>query len=130
MRSSNLAGKVSYPVNICPAVFAPRGLLNELLNKFSHLDLGCSMNFVPTVPSCCSFHTLGSFLPPWHLAFKMAAPLVKNYLNPLFQKNFIPVKNKPAKVSLTNATITDHISANHFQNNDKAFWKALLQLMF
>ena len=42
---------------------------------------------------------------------------VKNYLNLLFQKNFIPVINKPTRVSLNNATIIDHISTNHFLNN-------------
>ena len=34
---------------------------------------------------------------------------VKNYLNLLFQKNFIPVKNKPARVSRNNATILTQI---------------------
>ena len=43
---------------------------------------------------------------------------VKNYLNLLFQKNFIPVKNKPTRVSRNNATIIDHINTNHFLNND------------
>ena len=43
---------------------------------------------------------------------------VKNYLNLLFQKNFIPVINKPARVSRNNATITDHINTNYFLNND------------
>ena len=42
---------------------------------------------------------------------------VKNYLNPLFQKNFIPVINKPTKVSRNDATIIDHINTNHFLNN-------------
>ena len=35
---------------------------------------------------------------------------VKNYLNLLFPKNFIPVINKPTRVSLNNATIIDHIN--------------------
>ena len=35
---------------------------------------------------------------------------VKNYLNLLFQKNIIPVINKPARVSRNNATIIDHIN--------------------
>ena len=43
---------------------------------------------------------------------------VKNYLNLLFQKNFTPVKNKPTRVSCTNATIIDHINTNHFLNSD------------
>ena len=43
---------------------------------------------------------------------------VKNYLNLLFQKNFIPVINKPTKVPRNNATIIDHINTNHFLNND------------
>ena len=43
---------------------------------------------------------------------------VKNYLNLLFQKNFIPVTNKPARVSRNDATIIDHINTNHFLNND------------
>ena len=42
---------------------------------------------------------------------------VKNYLNLLFQKNFIPVINKPTRVSRNNATIIDHINTNHFLNN-------------
>ena len=32
---------------------------------------------------------------------------VKNYLNLLFQKNFISVINKPTRVSCNNATIID-----------------------
>ena len=43
---------------------------------------------------------------------------VKNYLNLLFQKHFIPVINKPTRVSRNNATIIDHINTNHFLNND------------
>ena len=39
------------------------------------------------------------------------------YLNLLFQKNFIPVINKPTRVSRNNATIIDHINTNHFLNN-------------
>ena len=42
----------------------------------------------------------------------------KNYLNLLFQKNFIRVINKPTRVSHNNATIIDHINTNHFLNND------------
>ena len=42
----------------------------------------------------------------------------RNYLNLLFQKIFIPVINKPTRVSRNNATITDHINTNHFLNND------------
>ena len=41
----------------------------------------------------------------------------KNYLNLLFQKNFIHVINKPTRVSHNNATIIDHINTNHFLNN-------------
>ena len=41
----------------------------------------------------------------------------KNYLNLLFKKIFIPVINKPTRVSRNNATITDHINTNHFLNN-------------
>ena len=43
---------------------------------------------------------------------------VKNYLNLLFQKNFIPSIHKPTNVSRNNATIIDHINTNHFLNND------------
>ena len=43
---------------------------------------------------------------------------VKYYLYLLFQINFIPVINKPTRVSRSNATIIDHINANHFLNND------------
>ena len=43
---------------------------------------------------------------------------VKNYLNLLFQKNFIPVTNRPTRVSRNNATIIDHINTNYFVNND------------
>ena len=43
---------------------------------------------------------------------------VKNYLNLLFQKHFIPVINKPTRASRNNATIIDHINTNHFLNND------------
>ena len=42
---------------------------------------------------------------------------VKNYLKLLFQKNFIPVTNKPKRVSRNNATIIDHINISHFLNN-------------
>ena len=42
---------------------------------------------------------------------------VKNYLNLLFQKNFIPVINKPTRVSRNNAAIIDHINTIHFLNN-------------
>ena len=42
---------------------------------------------------------------------------VKNYLNLLFQKNFIPVINKPTRVSRNNATIIDRINTNNFLNN-------------
>ena len=42
---------------------------------------------------------------------------VKNDLNLLFQKNFIPVINKPTRVSRNNATIIDHINTNYFLNN-------------
>ena len=42
---------------------------------------------------------------------------VKNYLNLLIQKNY-SVINKPTRVSRNNATIIDHINANHFLNND------------
>ena len=55
-------------------IFAPRSFLNKLLNKFSYPDLGCPMDFIPWDPSCCSFHTPGSFLPPWYPALKMTAP--------------------------------------------------------
>ena len=43
---------------------------------------------------------------------------VKNYLNLLFQKNFIPIINRPTRVSRNNATIIDHINTNYFVNND------------
>ena len=43
---------------------------------------------------------------------------VKNYLNLLFQKKFIPVINRPTRVSRNNATIIDHINTNYFVNND------------
>ena len=42
---------------------------------------------------------------------------VENYLNLLFQKTFVPVINKQARVSGNNATIIDHINTNHFLNN-------------
>ena len=58
----------------CPAVFTPRVLLDELLNKFSYPGLERRIDFIPQDPSCCSFHTLGSFLPPWYSALKMTAP--------------------------------------------------------
>ena len=68
MYSSNLAWKVSHPVKNFPAVFAPGGLLDELLlTKFSYPGLGCPMDFIPRDPNCCSFHTRGSFLPPWSI---------------------------------------------------------------
>ena len=66
LNSSNLAWKVLYPVKNCPAVFAPRGFLDELLNKFSYPSLGHPMDFIPRNPCCCSFHTPGSFFPPWY----------------------------------------------------------------
>ena len=43
---------------------------------------------------------------------------VKNYLNILFQKKFIPVIYRPTRVSRNNATIIDHINTIHFLNND------------
>ena len=43
---------------------------------------------------------------------------VKNYLNLLFQKNFIPVINKPTTISRNNATIIDHININNCLSND------------
>ena len=73
--SSYLAWQVSYPLKNCPAVFAPTDLLDELLNKFSYPSLGSPMDFIPRDPSCCSFHTPDSFLPPWYPTLKMTAPL-------------------------------------------------------
>ena len=70
-----MAWKVSYPVKNCPAVFTPRGLLNELLNKFLYPGLAYPMDFIPQDPSCCSFHTPGSFLLPWYPSLKITAPL-------------------------------------------------------
>ena len=55
------------------AVFVPRGLLDELLNKFSYSGLERPMNFILWDPSCCIFHTPGSFLPPWYPALKMTS---------------------------------------------------------
>ena len=43
---------------------------------------------------------------------------VNNYLNFLFQKNFIPVIIKLTRVSRNNGTMIDHISINHFLDND------------
>ena len=54
------------PRTNCPAVFAPHGLLDKLLNKFLYPSLGHPIDFIPRDPSCCSFHTSGSFLPPWY----------------------------------------------------------------
>ena len=34
-----------------------------------------------------------------------------------FKKNFIPVINKPGRVSRNNATIIDHVNTNYFLNN-------------
>ena len=75
LHSSNLARKVSYHVRNFPAVFALRGLLDELLNKFSYTVLGRPMDFIPRDPSCCNFYTPGSFHPFWYPALKMIAPL-------------------------------------------------------
>ena len=49
--------------------------------------------------------------------YKMSVK-IKNYLNLLFQKNFIPVINKPNGLLGNNAKITDQINKNHFLNND------------
>ena len=57
-----------------PAVFAPRVLLDELFNKFSYSCVGNPMDFIPRDPFCFSFHTPGSFRPPWYPALKMTAP--------------------------------------------------------
>ena len=64
----------SFSVKYCPGVFAPRGLLDELLKKFSYPGPGHPIDFIPWDPSCCSFHTPGSFLPLWYPAVKMTAP--------------------------------------------------------
>ena len=63
------------PRKNCSAVFAPRGLLDELLNKLSYPCPGRHMDFISRDPSCCSFHAPGNFLPPWCPALKMTAPL-------------------------------------------------------
>ena len=72
-----ISSEVSCPVKNCPPVSAPRGLLDELLNKFSYTGLGNPMDFIPWDPSCCIFYTPDSFLPPWYPALKMTAPLFK-----------------------------------------------------
>ena len=41
---------------------------------------------------------------------------VKEYLNIVFQNLLIPMINKPTRVSISNATIIDHISTNSFLN--------------
>ena len=63
------------PFKICLAAFTSRGLLDELLNKFSCTGLGRPMDFIPRDASCCSFHVRGSFLSPCYPALKMTAPL-------------------------------------------------------
>ena len=63
-----------------PAIFAPCGLLDELLKTFSYHGLGQPMDLIPRDPSCCSFHTPGSFIPPWCPALKMTAPLLSGKL--------------------------------------------------
>ena len=73
IHSSSLALKVLYSVKNCPAVFAARDLWDELLKKFSCPSLGRPMDFIPLDPSCCGFHTPGSFLPPWYPELKMTA---------------------------------------------------------
>ena len=70
-----MAWKVLHPETNYPAVFTPGGLLDKLLNKLSYPGLGRPMDFIPRDPSCCSFHTSGSFLLLWYPALKMTAPL-------------------------------------------------------
>ena len=59
----------------CPAFFVPGGLLDELLNEFSYPGRARPTDFIRRNPSCCSFHTPGSFLPPWYSPLKMTASL-------------------------------------------------------
>ena len=60
LHSSDLAVK-KFPVKNCGAVFPSRGVLDELLNKFSYPGLGYPVDFIPWDPSSYSFHTLDSF---------------------------------------------------------------------
>ena len=64
--------KVPHPPKMS-SIYLP---IDELLNKFSYSVFGRSMDFIPWDPSCCSFDTVGSFLPPWYPALKMTAPLI------------------------------------------------------
>ena len=43
---------------------------------------------------------------------------VKSYLNLIFSHSFIPLINKPTRISKNNATVIDHILTNTFINND------------
>ena len=45
---------------------------------------------------------------------------VKSYLNLIFSHNFIPLINKPTRISKNNATIIDHILTNTFNNDYKS----------
>ena len=43
---------------------------------------------------------------------------VKSYLNILFSHNFIPIINKPTRISKNNATLIDHILTNSFMKEN------------
>ena len=43
---------------------------------------------------------------------------VKSYLNLIFEYSFVPLINKPTRISRNNATIIDHILTNDFINKD------------
>ena len=43
---------------------------------------------------------------------------VKSYLNMVFSHSFIPLINKPTRISKNNATIIDHLLTNTFINNN------------
>ena len=43
---------------------------------------------------------------------------VKSYLNIIFTQSFIPLINKPTRISKNNATIIDHLLTNTFINEN------------
>ena len=63
-----------YPVKSYPAVFTPRGLLDELLNRCSNTGLGSPIDFIPRSLSSCSFYYPDSSIPPQYPALKTTAP--------------------------------------------------------
>ena len=87
LHCSNLTWKVSYLVKNCLKVCTPVDLLDKLLHKISYSDLGRPMDLILRDSNCCSFHTMGSLLLPWHSGLRMTTPSkVVHYFWLIFSK--------------------------------------------